>query len=673
MTAGDELRVLRARVADAARRLDALVQRAPAGGRALFQITNLGNMPTQAMRYFAAYPVRVTGQEQEGNTDLTFTVDKSAPVYLIALGPVADDTDDEGDGDETEPQSSTSTNGLIAKLPKPGDYVIAREVGGRWAFECPLTKPAGIKVEINNCFPNGTGNHTQVLTIYGSPSGGTFQLIFGGVISGLETIPAATTAPIPYNATAAAVQRALEALNAQVPGNVTCSGGPFPATPVTIALVGELAALDQPLITAFANFTGGDNPFIDLEPTSDNIPPGATVTIVSDETQTVTINGSPTGGSFVLKFKGQPTAAIAWPATAGAVFSALEALEAIGAGNVEVDTNAGPSVFTVTFVGALKAQQQQPLEADASGLSGGNHPSANVAEAFVGGQKIGPVAIDGRTGVGWVLDVPAPATWEVTVSAPNYNDNEQSLHLDPGQGGTVLAQMVPSDGFIISNGAPDPLEAPESASLGGDPSGVSSLSLVRCTKGTATYLGTAGPQTVRWNGFAWTSQTWFVFSSGCGNGLDVYWRFILLQAPAQGGGVSNGPFGAFCESIPGSDEAILQCLPNAEQSEDAGCTFCDCSDGWWQVEMHALNPIFNGNTQVCGTVGGSGLLGVPAFGWTIGGGCFSVTTVQTVNGPMPGYVGTEVPFQIATVWGAPVGAGWGIPAGGAVPCVSASL
>lgn len=65
----------------------------------------------------------------------------------------------------------------------------------------------------------------QSLSVTGTPTGGTFTLAFQSV----------QTAPIAYNASAAAVQTALNAISTiSSQGGVTCSGGPLPATPVVI-------------------------------------------------------------------------------------------------------------------------------------------------------------------------------------------------------------------------------------------------------------------------------------------------------------------------------------------------------------------------------------------------------------------------------------------------------
>jgi hypothetical protein len=94
------------------------------------------------------------------------------------------------------------------------------------------------------------------------------------------------------------------------------------------------------------------------------------------EVQTVTITGTPTGGSFTLTFDGQTTASIAFDATNSAVDTALEALSNIGVGEVTVTGGPGPgSPFTVTFASSLG---NVPLMTATSSLTGGTSPTVTV-------------------------------------------------------------------------------------------------------------------------------------------------------------------------------------------------------------------------------------------------------------------------------------------------------
>lgn len=81
----------------------------------------------------------------------------------------------------------------------------------------------------------------------GTATSGGFTLTFGGQ----------TTASIDYNAAAAAVEAALEALSTIGTGNVECAGGAFPGTAITIEFVGDLKQTDVGAITAADTFNEG--------------------------------------------------------------------------------------------------------------------------------------------------------------------------------------------------------------------------------------------------------------------------------------------------------------------------------------------------------------------------------------------------------------------------------
>jgi hypothetical protein len=90
----------------------------------------------------------------------------------------------------------------------------------------------------------------KTITVTGTPTGGTWRVYFAGRVS----------AAIAYNATAAAVQTALEAIFGV--GNVTVSGGPGPGTPWVVTFAGQLANVRvAPFAVAHA-FTGGTSPAV---------------------------------------------------------------------------------------------------------------------------------------------------------------------------------------------------------------------------------------------------------------------------------------------------------------------------------------------------------------------------------------------------------------------------
>jgi len=189
-------------------------------------------------------------------------------------------------------------------------------------------------------------NEIQVITIVGTATGGTFTLTFDGE----------TTGSIAYNASAATVEAALEALSNIGVGNVDVTGSA--GGPYTVEFTGALADTDVAKITADTTALEGVN-----------------------EIQTVTLNTA-TGGTFTLTFEGEETSALAYNASAAAVEAALEALSNIGVGNVDVTGSAG-GPYAVEFIGTLAKVDQAALVFDGANLTGGL--AASVAETTPGG------------------------------------------------------------------------------------------------------------------------------------------------------------------------------------------------------------------------------------------------------------------------------------------------
>lgn len=101
------------------------------------------------------------------------------------------------------------------------------------------------------------------------------------------------------------------------------------------------------------------------------------------EVQTVTITGTPTGGTFTLTYAGQTTAGIAFDAAAAAVLAALEALSNIAPGDVVVGGGPGPGTpYTVTFAATLGNVAQ--MTASGAGLTGGVSPAVAVTTTTPG-------------------------------------------------------------------------------------------------------------------------------------------------------------------------------------------------------------------------------------------------------------------------------------------------
>lgn len=98
----------------------------------------------------------------------------------------------------------------------------------------------------------------------------------------------------------------------------------------------------------------------------------------TNEVQTATITGGPTGGTFTLSFEGGTTSAIAFNATAATVRTALEGLAAIGPGDVTVTGSAG-GPYTITFTGSLAGTDVSTMTASGASLTGGTSPGVTIA------------------------------------------------------------------------------------------------------------------------------------------------------------------------------------------------------------------------------------------------------------------------------------------------------
>lgn len=166
----------------------------------------------------------------------------------------------------------------------------------------------------------------------------------------------------------------------------------------------------------------------------------------TDEVQTVTITGSPTGGTFTLTFDGQTTAGIAYNAAAAAVQSALEALSNIGVGDVSVAGGPGPgTAWTVTFTGQYAGTDVAVMTTSGAGLTGGSSPASAVTTSTAGG---GEAAAGVGTAAGFLFnttemrasgpDVGAPLLWRGVIKVTNLPPNHG---LDAGARADMAAKF----------------------------------------------------------------------------------------------------------------------------------------------------------------------------------------------------------------------------------------
>lgn len=140
--------------------------------------------------------------------------------------------------------------------------------------------------------------------------------------------------------------------------------------------------------------------------------------------QTLTIGGTPTGGTFKLKFEHATTAAITWSATNATLVAnidaALEALPNIGTGGVTTAVGtavAGIGTITITFTGN-RGLSVLPVMTVADNSLTGTSPTLAVATTTPGvaptsrGAPTGALLIRQDTGVLYVNTGTALApTW----------------------------------------------------------------------------------------------------------------------------------------------------------------------------------------------------------------------------------------------------------------------
>ena len=194
---------------------------------------------------------------------------------------------------------------------------------------------------------------SQVITLTGAPTGGTFTLTG---VSPLTPTVTTTTAAIPSNATAAVVQAALTPIYGV--GNVTVTGG---NGSYTASFVGSLVTYIVPAMTLGTSTLtyAASTPAINVTNTA--------------STQTLTLSAPPVGGTFTISgiSPAAPTTplttgTIAFNASAAAVQTALATI--YGAGNVTV-TGVSPS-WVITYTGTLAGVPVVPqLTVNTAGLT----------------------------------------------------------------------------------------------------------------------------------------------------------------------------------------------------------------------------------------------------------------------------------------------------------------
>jgi len=186
---------------------------------------------------------------------------------------------------------------------------------------------------------------------------------------------------------------------------------------------------------------------------------GDVLTDGTNEVQTITITGSPTGGTFTITYSGQTTSSLAYNAAASAVQDALIALSNIGPGDVTVTGSAG-GPYTITFTGTLAGTNVSAVTTTNS-FTGGTSPNTTIATTTGG--------VAGTAATGYrapeVNTDPVPNGIAIELWSKAVLDNA----LLAGGLHWVLprAKLVPSEALAL--GAEDPMQPTFSGTLEQNP------------------------------------------------------------------------------------------------------------------------------------------------------------------------------------------------------------
>ncbi|MDD4888312.1 MAG: hypothetical protein PHU85_00145 [Phycisphaerae bacterium] len=193
---------------------------------------------------------------------------------------------------------------------------------------------------VSSVFQEGISSEYSEVKSFAIPAtvgAGTYQLVLNGE----------ATAELAYNANAATIQSALEALSTIGTGNivVTTAGTSF-----LLAWQGAHALENIGEMTAVSTLTS---------PVS--ITPATTRDGVAGNNEQQTLYQTwTTGGTYTLTFAGYTTTALSANSSAAQVKNALEALAVIGTGNLVV-SGPTPGTYTLIYQGARKAADQPAL------------------------------------------------------------------------------------------------------------------------------------------------------------------------------------------------------------------------------------------------------------------------------------------------------------------------
>lgn len=150
-----------------------------------------------------------------------------------------------------------SASGTVNFAPGEQTQTIRIDVNGDTTPE----RPEQFFVQLSNAVNASIiQNERQFIALSGAPTGGQFTLAFNDPVSGII----GTSAAIDFDATATAIQAAIEAGIPELVGDIQVTGGPL-ADAVRIEFPGELAGTNVAEFTVGTNsLTGGTNPMVSI-------------------------------------------------------------------------------------------------------------------------------------------------------------------------------------------------------------------------------------------------------------------------------------------------------------------------------------------------------------------------------------------------------------------------
>ncbi|MDD4889066.1 MAG: hypothetical protein PHU85_03980, partial [Phycisphaerae bacterium] len=258
------------------------------------------------------------------------------------------------------------------------------------------TDPGSIAVDVSGVQITPT-DEIQALMLPDAVTSGSFTLSFQGV----------TTASLPFNANAAELQAALEALSTIGTGNIVVEDNAPTSGQFILTFGGALASAQQPQIVPVSALLAVSD--VDVEILS-------TGGLGQDEYTQLAIPASALSGTFLLIYAGETTAELTYSSTADDIQTALEALSTVGTGNVAVATTATSGTFVLHWTGELGQSDIDDFYAT-SYLAGNAQMAITVNEAGETGidekQKVA-VYNTGVQGGTWVLISQATSVRETT-------------------------------------------------------------------------------------------------------------------------------------------------------------------------------------------------------------------------------------------------------------------